>query len=131
MTEIFFLTVEHVIKLHALQIAKFGGDSELRDSGLLESACAVPPSTFGNDYLHHNIYQMAAAYLYHLVKNHPFVDGNKRTGLICALVFLEMNGCSIDAPDEEIYSMTYSVAAGNLGKSEAAEFFRKWDLLSS
>jgi death on curing protein len=67
---------------------------------------------------------MAAAYLFHIVQNHPFLDGNKRTGAVAALVFLDLNGVEIDAPKESIYDLTISVAKGEAGKQEIAAFFR-------
>jgi death-on-curing protein len=68
---------------------------------------------------------MSAAYLFHIVQNHPFVDGNKRAGAVAALVFLDLNGIEIDAPKGSIYDLTMSVAKGDSGKTEVAEFFRK------
>ena len=67
---------------------------------------------------------MAAAYMFHLVQNHPFLDGNKRTGVVAALVFLDMNGIEINAPHGSLYDLTMSVATGQIGKGEIAEFFR-------
>ncbi len=72
-----FLTLEDALALHASRIARYGGSLGLRDLGLLESALAVPSATFGGQFLHGSLSEMAAAYLFHLVKNHPFVDGNK------------------------------------------------------
>ncbi|MBM4377524.1 MAG: type II toxin-antitoxin system death-on-curing family toxin [Deltaproteobacteria bacterium] len=87
-----FLTFEDVLGGHALQIERFGGTHGLRDEALLESALAQPSSSFGGEYLHADLFEMAAAYLFHVVKNPPFVDGDKRVGLAAALVFLEVNG---------------------------------------
>ena len=69
-------------------MARYGGLPGLRDEGLLESAVAQAVATFGGEYLHNDIFQMAAAYLFHIVQNHPFVDGNKRAGAAAAVVFL-------------------------------------------
>ena len=82
-----FLTEEQILHLHQLAIEKHGGSLGLRDSGLLKSALAMPESGFGGNYFHATIFEMAAAYLFHLVKNHPFVDGNKRIGLL-AMIYL-------------------------------------------
>jgi death-on-curing protein len=81
MTAPTFLTVEDVPQIHAYQIKHFGGDPAVLDRGLLESAVAQPEQAFGGEYLHADLAAMAAAYLYHLVKNHAFADGNKRPGL--------------------------------------------------
>ncbi|HWB53142.1 MAG TPA: Fic family protein, partial [Tepidisphaeraceae bacterium] len=78
--QIEFLSVAEILELHETLIREFGGSVELRDPGLLESALAMPQSQFGGEFLHPDLAAMAAAYLYHLVMNHPFVDGNKRTG---------------------------------------------------
>lgn len=92
-----FLTREEVLLIHADQIQKYGGDSALRDSGLLESALAQPQAAFEGQWLCKSLVEMAAAYLYHIVQNHPFLDGNKRTGTVAALVFLELNGLELNA----------------------------------
>lgn len=113
-----FLDVEDVLELHARLIERYGGLDGLRDPGLLESAVAQPQATFGGQYVHESIVEMAAAYLFHLVANHPFVDGNKRVGLLAALVFLETNGYVADSPTEEFYELTMAVADGRLGKLE-------------
>ncbi len=119
-----FLNLEDVLSLHADQVALYGGDSGVRDPGLLESALAQPRATFGGEFLHKNFFEMAAAYLFHIVRNHPFLDGNKRTGAVAALVFLDLNGVEIDAPKGSVYEITLSVATGEACKAQVAEFFR-------
>jgi death-on-curing protein len=91
-----FLSVATVLVIHEESLARFGGSAGVRDQALLESAVAQASVTFGGDYLHEDLFAMAAAYLFHIVKNHPFVDGNKRAGLGAALAFLDGNGVSID-----------------------------------
>lgn len=120
-----FLGVQDVLGLHADQVALYGGEHGVRDIGLLESAVAQPKATFGGEYLHKDIFEMAAAYLFHIVQNHPFFDGNKRVGAVAAMVFLDVNGTEIDAPKGSIYELTMSVATGQAGKMQIAEFFRK------
>ena len=83
-----FLTLDDVIEIHGEMIARYGGSDGIRDKGLLESAVATPQASFGGDYVHTDVFEMAAAYLFHIVKNHPFIDGNKRTGAMAAFVFL-------------------------------------------
>ena len=73
----------------------------VRDHALLESALAQPGAAFGGEFLHVDLFAMAAAYLFHIVKNHPFLDGNKRTGLIVAITFLAINGVSIPSDSEK------------------------------
>ena len=74
-----FLSLDEVLELHDDQISSFGGTPGLRDEGLLESALAQPQATFGGQFLHPTIAEQAAAYLYHIAMNHPFIDGNKRS----------------------------------------------------
>lgn len=119
-----FLTVEDILESHQNQIDTYGGSHGIRDMGLLESAIAQPEASFGGQYLHADVFEMAAAYLYHLVMNHPFVDGNKRVGLEAALIFLEINDATLDASDEELVNLVLKAIAGDLGKSNIAEFFR-------
>jgi death-on-curing protein len=119
-----FLSLEDVLTLHADQVALYGGDQGVRDLGLLESAIAQPQATFGGECLHKDLFEMAAAYLFHIVQNHPFLDGNKRTGAVAALVFLDLNRVEITAPKGSVYEITMSVATGQAGKAEVAAFFR-------
>ncbi|NQT35948.1 MAG: type II toxin-antitoxin system death-on-curing family toxin [Planctomycetes bacterium] len=121
-----FLSVDDVLILHADQIDLYGGDHGVRDPGLLESAVAQPQAAFGGQVLHEFPFEMAAAYLFHLVQNHPFFDGNKRTGAVAALVFLDLNGIEIGAPEGSLYELTISVATGQAGKAEIGEFFRTY-----
>ena len=95
MNKSLFLTCERVLRLHAELIGKYGGTPGVRDPGLLESAIAMPQSSFGGQFLHGDVVEMAAAYLFHIVQNHPFLDGNKRTGAASAIVFLAINGAWI------------------------------------
>ena len=119
-----FLTLDDIIESHQNQIDTYGGSHGIRDIGLLESAIAQPEASFGGQYLHADIFQMAAAYIYHLVMNHPFVDGNKRVGLEAALIFLEINNENLNASDEELVDLVLKTTAGQIGKREIAEFFR-------
>jgi death on curing protein len=93
---IYFLTIEEILEIHADQIIRYGGKNGVRDHNLLLSAIAQPLSTFDGQYLHKTIYDKAAAYLFHISQNHPFIDGNKRVALVSALMFLAMNDYSID-----------------------------------
>ena len=119
-----FLTLEEVLTIQRDQIARYGGQSGLRDGNLLDSALAMPAQSFGGEFLHGDLFDMAAAYLYHLVQNHPFVDGNKRVGVAAALVFLDLNGVDVNAPDDEIEELVLGVARGEIDKPGVAAFFR-------
>lgn len=115
-----FLTVDDVLALHAEQLERFGGGSGVRDHGLLVSAVAQPQATFDGELLHPDLFAQAAAYLFHIVANHPFVDGNKRTGLLTALVFLDLNDITIDHGSADLYAVTMAVASGEMPKERVA-----------
>ena len=117
------LTVEHVLAIHGRMIREFGGDPGVRDHGLLESAVMMPAAQFGGRFLHDGIPAMAAACLFHLCQNHPFVDGNKRTALASAEVFLILNGMRLTATNEQLAELTLGVAEGRVSKEELAGFF--------
>jgi death-on-curing protein len=118
-----FLTLDEVLGIHADQIRRHGGSSGLRDLGLLQSALSMPQTTFDDEFLHGTVFEMAAAYLFHLARNHPFVDGNKRTVLMCALVFLGLNGYRLDADPDALCELVDGVAAGKVeaGKVDKAD----------
>lgn len=120
-----FLTLDDILESHQNQIDTYGGSHGIRDIRLLESAIAQPEASFGGQYLHTDVFEMAAAYLYHLVMNHPFVDGNKRVGLEAALIFLEINDATLNASDEALVDLVLKTIAGELGKKDIAKFFRK------
>ena len=120
-----FLTVEEVLELHAFQVEQFGGDPGLRDMGLLESAIAQASQQFGGQFLHEGLAAMASAYLFHIVQNHPFADGNKRAGLHAALTFLAMNDIDLDIPPDYGEALVIGVATGQIGKGEVADRFRQ------
>jgi death on curing protein len=120
-----FLTVDDVLAIHEEQLERFGGQAGLRDRGLLESAVAQPMATFGGEFLHEDLPAMASAYMFHIVKNHPFLDGNKRTGLLAALTFLDLNGLPIDRPSTELYEVTLAVAEGRLDKEGLTDRWRR------
>lgn len=119
-----FLTLDEVLAIHADQLDRYGGDPGLRDVGLLESALSTPRAMFGKAYLHGSLPEMAAAYLFHLVGNHPFLDGNKRTGLAAAIAFLGLNGLWLEADPDQLADFVIRLAAGRATKAEAAEFIR-------
>lgn len=125
MKEPFFLGLDEVFEIHRDQIERYGGHSGIRDMELLQSAVAMPAAGFGEDYLHADIHEMAAAYLFHIVRNHPFVDGNKRTGAVAALVFLIMNGIELHASEDSLEKIVRSVANGKMDKAGVSAFFRK------
>ena len=124
MAEPSFLTLAEAVDIHADQLRRYGGQPGLRDAGLLESALAQPEASFGGEWLHPTLYDMAAAYAFHLCQNHPFVDGNKRAALACALVFLEMNGAGILDPKGRLKDTMLAVASGHMSKAALAKQLR-------
>ena len=131
MGEPFFLTLDDLIVIHANQIANYGGCEGIRSQDLLDSAVAMPQSAFGGEYLHAGIHEMAAAYLFYIVKNHPFVDGNKRAGTVACLVFLECNGLTCTASNDDLADFTLKVADGRCDKTDATIFLRTWTVLQT
>jgi len=122
--ELIFLTLAEVIEIHKDQIERYGGHPGLKDYDLLCSAAAIPEASFGGNYLHFDIFEMASAYVFHLCKNHPFIDGNKRTSLACSLVFLEINGITIIDDAGILYQSVMSIASGELDKTGMSKILR-------
>jgi death-on-curing protein len=123
--DIIFLSVHDVLLLHADTIDMDGGSHGVRDHGLLDAAVAMPRQQFGGGYLHDDLPAMAAAYMFHIAQNHPFVDGNKRAAVLSALTFLNVNGI-VELPDpKDLESITLQVAAGKLGKDVLIKWIRK------
>ena len=120
-----YLTTEEVLALHADQIRRYGGSGGIRDLGLLSSALAAPAATFDGEYLHPTLFEMAAAYLFHLAKNHPFVDGNKRVALAATLAFLWLNAFEVVAEPVALGDLVLAVATGESSKADAAAFLRR------
>jgi death-on-curing protein len=120
-----FLHLDDVIAIHRDQIQRYGGEMGIRDVGLLESALAQPQAAFEGELLHPDLVAMAAAYLFHVVKNHLFLDGNKRTGAVAAIVFLALNGVDLEADEPGLEAVTLAVARGEAEKEQVAEFFRR------
>lgn len=121
-----FLSSAEVLEIHHDQIARYGGASGIRDIELLKSALGMPSVTYNGEFLCVDVFEMAATYLFHLVKNHPFFDGNKRVGAVTALVFLILNGYDVDAPESDFAKMVLAVARGEINKAEVAIFIRRW-----
>jgi death on curing protein len=128
--ELLYLDAEGVLAIHAEVLAAHGGSPGLRDQGLLESAVAAPQASFGGELLIKDPVEIAAAYLFYLCRNHPFVDGNKRTALAAALVFLKQNGLlknpglpvqNVDAWE----ALILDVAASRIDREQTTAWLRK------
>lgn len=125
MAEPLFLSLEEILDLHADQLRLFGGADGVRDRGTLESAVAMPSVTFGGSFLHDGLFEMAAAYAFHIAENQPFVDGNKRTALNAALVFLYLNGWDVEDPQMELYDGMLAFATHSLDKAGFAQILER------
>jgi death-on-curing protein len=123
MHEPVWITEEDCLSFHEKLLFRFGGSSGVRDRGLLLSALARPQHLFS--YEQPSLFDMAAAYAHGIVKNHPFVDGNKRSGLLAAAVFLEANGVRVSVTEEDAVMQTLALAAGAISAKDFAMWLEK------
>lgn len=119
-----FLTLGEILAIHRDQINRYGGVQGIRDITLLQSALAMPAAGHGEQYFHIDLYEMAAAYLFHITQNHPFIDGNKRVGAVSSVVFLSLNGIEFNADENSFEKAVRAVAEGKWNKSILSDFFR-------
>ena len=122
MSEPVWLPVSILLALHDRQLAEHGGAAGVRNLGLLESAVARPRNLFA--YGEEDLATLAAAYAFGIMRNHPFVDGNKRTGFIAAELFLAANGLELVASDEEALAFTLGLAGSEIGEAEYAAWLK-------
>lgn len=115
------LTLEEVRTVHALVVEQFGGAPGERDAAGLQGALSQPGAEYFGKPLHPTVAEQAASYLYGLCQAHAFTDGNKRTAVFCALVFLQLNGYRLKASDDELFELVVGVAKGQVDKSGLAE----------
>lgn len=120
-----FLTLDEVLELHEDEIAHYGGDPGIRDPGLIEAAVAMPQQSFDGQFLHETLFEMAAAYAFHLAESQAFVDGNKRTGLAAAYAFLALNGYRLVETSDRLYLAMLAIGRHELDKAGLAEVFRE------
>ena len=120
-----FLDKDAVLYFHADQIKRYGGSYGLRDENLLESALAQPQTTLKSKYLHKSIFEMASAYGFHLCKNHPFIDGNKRVSFIAMYTFLYVNGYELKMSEKEMYLLIMGVTDNSISKVELSKYLKK------
>jgi len=117
-----FLGLDEVLALHADQVERYGGAAGVRDLALLESAVAAAEASFDGDYLHGSLPEMAAAYHFHLAKNHAFVDGNKRVAAAALFMFLFLNHLELECTEDELVELTVGVAGGTTTKGDVGVF---------
>ncbi len=120
-----WLLVEAVLAMHKVLIAEHGGVAVVRDRGLLESALDRPKNLFGYEHPAPSLTRLAASYAFGIAKNHPFADGNKRVALTASAVFLEINGCSLEADEAEAVAVFRDLAAGGVGEVELAAWLER------
>jgi len=120
-----FIPKDVVLIIHADLLQRYGGEPGLRDEGLLDSALAQPMMTFNGKHTHKTLFDKAAAYGFHVCKNHPFVDGNKRVAFVLMDIFLQKNCWDITSPEEEAYAMMMDLASGKLQKSQLATWLKE------
>lgn len=113
-----------MLGIHRDQIENFGGRSGIRDEGLLDSAVEQPLATFGGKLLHPTVHDQAAAYLFHIVNNHPFIDGNKRVAFAAMDVFLRLNGLRLDLSDEAAHDLVTRAANSEFDKEAIVGILR-------
>lgn len=119
------MTPQQILFLHERLFSETGGSRGVRDSNLLASAAGRPQVTFGGNDLYPDIYTKSAALMHSLIQNHPFVDGNKRTGIAAAGIFLRDNGFRLTATNAELKSFTLSVAKGEKGVPEISSWLKQ------
>ena len=124
-TDCVHVTVDIVEEIHAEAIRQFGGLDGVRDRALLESAVAAPQATFGGESVFRDMVEVAAAYLFYICRNHPFLDGNKRAALGACIVFLRLNGKETAADSSEWETLTVEVADGSLDRHNATTRLRR------
>ena len=123
-----FLSLEEVLEIHHQQIDRYGGASGVRDLALLESAIAQPQASFSNEFLHASIPAMAAAYLFHICCNHPFVDGNKRVAANAAITFLLINDWEPTFTEDALVDTVLAVASSSMTKEDLVRFFQAYSV---
>lgn len=120
-----FLDKQTILAFHHDQVKIYGGRQGVRDEGLLESAIAQPKASFEGEYVHETIFDMAAAYGFHICNNHPFFDGNKRTALVTVYTFLFVNGFRLKADKKSVFAVMLDLANGELEKEALANFLEE------
>jgi len=123
-----YLTAEQALFIHSRLIDETGGVHGIRDLGLLQSAVSRPKATFGSKDLYPDIFHKAAALLESLIKNHSFIDGNKRTAITAAGIFLQSNGYHLKTTQKELELFTIKAATSKISFEDAVEWFKKYFL---
>jgi death on curing protein len=120
-----FLQIEDVLQIQEDQVMRYGGMPGVKNIGMLKSALAQPSATFDGKFLHADIFHRAAAYLFHLCEDHPFHDGNKRTAVVSCLIFLDLNGYTVTAAENDLEMLVWDVANRKINKDQIRTFLHK------
>lgn len=120
-----YLTTRAVLRIHYRMVKRFGGSQGVRDLGLIESALARPKAGFGEFEAYPEIFTKTAVLMHSLLKNHPFVDGNKRTATIAAIIFLKRNGFKIKVTQKEFVKLALDIENNNLPEDKIAAWLKK------
>lgn len=121
---IHYISLEYVLEMHDQLIEEYGGRKGILNLGLLQSALETPKSMFNGRHLYRTIFDKAAAYLFHIIKNHAFIDGNKRTAAMVSITFLTSNEITFVIFNDEYEELILKTAQGKASKKEIASFFR-------
>ena len=118
------ITIKNILRLHELSIITYGGSQGIRDQGLMESAIARPYQTFGGEDLYPTVFEKAAALTESIIINHPFIDGNKRTGFLAMLIILEIGNLKITASNDTTYNFTIQISTGEIKFEEIVTWLK-------
>lgn len=119
-----YLTLEQILFIHEDQIDRYGGSQGLRDLALLESAVFRPQTTFGGFDLYRTLFDKAASLMHSLILNHPFIDGNKRTGMVSTFVFLELNGYRAKIEQDEVITTAMEIESKKFNIEKIADWLK-------
>jgi death-on-curing protein len=120
-----FLSLEDVMEIHQDQMARTGQNPALRSKGLLRACLSVPSNKIGGRFAHQDVFEMAAAYLFHMLDQKPFMHGNKRVAALCCIYFLYLHEIELNCPEEQYVQMVAQVSLGKIAKMQIADFLRK------
>lgn len=122
---VLFLSLEQILAIHSDQVDRYGGSHGIRDIALLESAVFRPQSSFGGMDLYPSVFGKAAALIHSIIHNHPFLDGNKRTGIVSGIVFLEINNYSLRVSQKDLVGTAIAIATNKMDLEEIASWFKR------
>lgn len=119
-----YLSLEEILLLQKMELNRFGGSHGIRDKRLLISAIGQAELVLFDEPVYKHAYEIAAVYVYHIIKNHPFIDGNKRVGILVAITFLRINGLNVQTNNKELYNLAIDIASSKIDKQTVMKFFK-------